>query len=371
MVGKTEVLVVGAGPVGLTLGVELARRGIAARVIDRAAGPSAHPRALVVHCRSQQLLERAGLRESLVAASIPLSGMLFSRGGRVRGRIPFDLGPYPARSLPQVATEILLRDALAARGVEVEWGRELRGISQTDEGVEAEVGGEVVRASHLVGCDGAHSSVRRLLEIPFAGESLPETLWMADARIDWEARPDHVWQFLNGGGVLTAVPAPGGIWRLVTMTHEGAGDPDAAFFHEAVARRAGRAPDRMEVLWTGAFRVNCRQAAGYGRGRVFLAGDAAHIHSPIGGQGMNVGMQDAFELAGLLLEGGDRLLERYQAARYPVAAAVIRANARVSRLAMGRGPLSSLLRDRFMPRILSLPPLARRAGLQVSGLAST
>ena len=196
---------------------------------------------------------------------------------------------------------------------------------------------------------------------------------MADAAIDWDVAPDFGRQFLHPAGVLTAIPMPGGRWRLVAMAAEGSGEPQAKFFEAAIGTRTGRQPRRLTIDWLSSFRVNCRLAAAYGRDRIFLAGDAAHVHSPIGGQGMNVGMQDAFSLAGRLAAGlagsaEGAVLAGYEAERRPAAAAVIKANARISRLAAATRPIPRLARDYVIPSLLRLPALSRRAGREASGL---
>ena len=370
---ETQVLIAGAGPVGLTLANELARHGVQCRIVDRASGPAEQSRALVIHCRTQELLEAAGLRARIAARAIPVHGMRLSRGRHDLASIPFDLGVYAALSLPQQETEETLRSALSERGIEIEWDAELTALSQNTDGVTALVGGQQLSALYLVGCDGAHSTTRHLLGIPFEGDSLPETVWMADATIDWDVGPDHARQFLHRDGALSAIPMPGGRWRLATASLPAGGEPTNGFFEEALGRCGGRLPRRMTIGWMSAFRVNCRLAATYRVERVLLAGDAAHIHSPIGGQGMNVGMQDAFSLAGrlaaALMSAGDGALADYEAERRPAASRVIKANARITRLAMARGRGPRWLRDHLMPALLRLPPVSRRAGLAASGLS--
>lgn len=366
-----ELLVVGAGPTGLTLAHSLVSHGHAVRIVDRAPEPARHSGALVVHSRTQELLENAGLREAIAARAIPVRGMRLHRDGRPLATIPFDRGRFPALSLPQQETEAILRSALAARGVEVEWGHEVTAIDQHAGSVAAVVSGRRTEHPYVVGCDGAHSSVRKLLGIPFSGESLVETLWMADAELDWDLAPDHAWQLLHRAGMLSAIPMPGGWWRLVTMPDGERSEPDGAFFADAIRRRLGREPRRLDVGWVSSFRVNCRLAAAFGRGNVLLAGDAAHIHSPIGGQGMNIGMLDGFALAQALdralAGGGADVLEAYESERRPHARAVVRANARLTRLTQARNPLQRFAADRLLPRALSFAPLARRVGLRASG----
>ena len=238
MTGRVpEVLGVGAGPTGLTLAYGLVTSGLAVRIVDRAPGPAAHSRALVIHSRTQELLEEAGLRDAFKARAIEVKGMRLYRGGRTLATIPFDLGRFPALSLPQQETEAILRSALSARGVEVEWGHEVTAIDELAGRVAAVVSGRRTEASHLVGCDGAHSSVRKLLGIPFSGESLSETLWMAAAELDWELAPDHAWQLLHRAGILSAIPMPRGWWRLVAMPEGDRREPDGAFFADAIRRR--------------------------------------------------------------------------------------------------------------------------------------
>jgi 2-polyprenyl-6-methoxyphenol hydroxylase-like FAD-dependent oxidoreductase len=195
---------------------------------------------------------------------------------------------------------------------------------------------------------------------------------MADAVLDWDVSPEYVRQFLHPSGPLSAIPMPRQVWRLVSQTTGTSGEPSKDFFESAIRRCTGREPKRMTVEWMSAFRINCRLAATYRQDRVLLAGDAAHIHSPIGGQGMNVGMQDAISLAGRLavvLAGANTsVLAEYETERRPVAAGVIQSNARIARLAASRHPLALLVRDHLMPRLLRVPPIARRAGLEASGL---
>nr|MDP9164663.1 FAD-dependent monooxygenase [Actinomycetota bacterium] len=240
--------------------------------------------------------------------------------------------------------------------------------------VVARVGEQDVTAHYVIGCDGYRSTVRKLLEIPFEGESLPETVWMADARIDWDVPADHVWQLLHRDGPMSAIPMPCGQWRVATLKAVDAPAPTPEFFAAALAKRHRRNRDALDISWMSEFRVSCRLAAQYGRGRVLLAGDAAHVHSPIGGQGLNVGMQDAFDLANRLSldlsTSPTDLVASYEAARRPVAHSVIRTNARITKLAMASQPVPRFLGNHVLPNVLRLTAPARRAGLKASGLAA-
>lgn len=357
--GETEVLVVGAGPVGLTAALELRRRGVACRVVDRLAEPLPYARAVGVLPRTFEVWDAMGLVRDALDAAVPLYGQLVfvdgEPGPRVELRLPPDV-PYGFAALPQDATERLLTRHLEAYGGRVERGTELLGLDQDGDGVSARLGApggtETVRARYLVGCDGAHSRTRRELGIAFEGDSFPEEYMLGDVEVDWDLPPGYAVRSLHHDAagevddLLVCVPLPGrGRYRMSMRVPAEltAGRPEGE--EAAHGLEAGRAPELRHVQavldrlsprevtarrlrWSSVFRIGHRLAERYGAGRVLLAGDAAHIHPPTGAQGMNTGVQDAYNLAwklALTVQGAaaDGLLDSYGAERRPVGAEVV------------------------------------------------
>ncbi|NJP47381.1 FAD-dependent monooxygenase [Actinacidiphila epipremni] len=357
--GDTEVLVVGAGPVGLTAALELRRRGVACRVVDRLAAPQPYAKAVGVLPRTLEVWDAMGLVRDALDAAVPLYGQLVFVDGLPASRVELELPrevPYGFAALPQYATERLLTERLHAYGGRVERGTELLGLTQDERGVTARLGTaggtETVRAGYLVGCDGAHSRTRRELGIGFEGDAFPEAYMLGDVAVDWDLPPGYAVRSLHldeAGAVddlLVCVPLPGrGRYRMSMRVPEELAVPAAAGEEVAHGLESGRAPelahiqavlDRLsprrttarELRWSSVFRISHRLAERYGAGRVFLAGDAAHIHPPTGAQGMNTGIQDAYDLAwklALALHGvaADGLPGSYDAERRPVGAEVV------------------------------------------------
>ncbi|MFI0941761.1 FAD-dependent monooxygenase [Streptomyces sp. NPDC021020] len=359
--GETEVLVVGAGPVGLTAALELRRRGVACRVVDRRTEPQPYARAVGVLPRTFEVWDAMGLVRDALEAAVPLYGQLVFVDGRPGPRVELQLPPdvpYGFAALPQDATERLLTRHLEAYGGRVERGTELLGLEQDGDGVRARLGApggaETVRARYLVGCDGAHSRTRQELGIAFEGDAFPEEYMLGDVEVDWDLPPGYAVRSLHHDAagevddLLVCVPLPGrGRYRM-SMRVPGelaAGPPEGASAEVAHGLEAGRAPelrhiqdvlDRLSprevtarrLRWSSVFRISHRLAERYGAGRVLLAGDAAHIHPPTGSQGMNTGIQDAYNLAwklALAVQGAaaDGLLGSYDAERRPVGAEVV------------------------------------------------
>jgi len=368
----TMVLVAGAGPTGMTLALELARRGVGCRVIEKAEAPARTSRALAIQPRTLELLDVAGVAGEIEARGIRQTGIQLRNGARLLARLPHGRFPYDATCLAQPEVEEVLREALAKSGVSVEWGTELTDFEQGPEGVRATTTGGPISASWLVGCDGAHSRVRRLLGIDFEGSALPEVNLMADIEAEWDLDGGDVRIFFHPDGVLVILHQPAGVWRLIASVKDPERTPTEDFFSEVLARRAGLTPRRMRIRWMSAFHVHSRLAGSYRDRRVFLAGDAAHVHSPVGGQGMNVGMQDAFNLGWKLtqaLKGApDGLLDSYELERRPVARTVIRATEPLTRVGVASGTVQRFARDRVLPIVLSLPPVRRSMGQQASGI---
>ncbi|MDR6954216.1 2-polyprenyl-6-methoxyphenol hydroxylase-like FAD-dependent oxidoreductase [Ancylobacter sp. 3268] len=350
-----RVLIIGAGPVGLTLAAVLARRGVRVRLIDKRAEPSPYCRAIGITPRTLEVMDDLGLAGDLVDAGVWLDGLRTLVHGYPARDTENDFSdlPYAQLGVPQYDTERLLADHLAARGVAVERGVEFAGLAQDAEGVDvAFADGASARFAYVVGCDGAHSAVRRGLGIAFEGEAWPMEFMLGDVRIDWdlprgralfavrpipEAPPD----------LFVAIPLPErGRYRVSMIAPERLWSPGQGagiVEHGILADRPGatladlqEVADRLlpetaelsDLRWSSLFRISMRLAARYGEGRVFIAGDACHVHPPTGGQGMNTGIQDAYNLGWKLAavvrgEAAPGLLASYGAERRPVAEAVI------------------------------------------------
>lgn len=340
-----DALVVGAGPVGMTMALELQRHGLSVRIVDQNEAPTTFSKAQVVHARTLEILDDMGIVDALLPRGKKLRGVnVYDRdrpvahltvGGRVDSPHPFTL------SVSQRDTELVLEEALRARGCPVERRVRLETFAREDAGIVAELvhegdGGrrEEVHASWLLGCDGAHSTVRKGLGLELEGSTYEFRLIQADIRVDGlpiEA-DDEVVAFLHPDGPLGFFPLPGEkrYRQLVFLPPGLEMEPTLESFQKAVDQRGPRGARVCEPAWMVGFRIHARLASRLRVGRVLLAGDAAHIHSPAGGQGMNMGMQDSYNLAWKLAlvhkrVGRDALLDSYAAERHPIHRATLEA----------------------------------------------
>jgi 2-polyprenyl-6-methoxyphenol hydroxylase-like FAD-dependent oxidoreductase len=373
---ELDALIVGAGPVGLTLAGQLARRGLRVAAVDRSAGPTDKSKALVVWPRTIELLAAAGMAERFLAAGLHVTrGRLFS-SGRVLTELDFsrNRSAYPfTLMIAQSDTEQLLDADARAVGVALERHTELLRFRQDANGVDAVLrgadGAETTRrAAWLIGCDGAHSTVRHALGLAFAGAAENNDWILADVRIAGDLPRDEVRIFLHPDGVLATFPLQPDRTRLIIDLGPQRGaappDPTLAEVQALLDRRAPVGLRAHDPEWLSGFRINERQVPTYRIGRVFLAGDAAHIHSPAGGQGMNTGMHDAFNLAwklALVQRGRARetLLDSYQAERHPVGAMIVRGAGAVTRMGTLRSPAAQRARDSIVSTVYRIPAVPR------------
>lgn len=370
-----DALVVGAGPVGLVMASELSRYGLSCRIVDQSEGPSIWSKAQVIHARTLEVLEDAGLLGPILERGQPVAGVnIFTP--ELQRIVHFSIGgidsPFPyVLSLSQRDTELLLAEQLETqRGIRIERKVRLDGFTQDGEGVTASLvhadgRTEEVRAGYLLGCDGAHSTVRKGLGLELEGSTYPQRLLQADVRVDLPhaAPADEIVLFLGPAGLIALFPLPPGErrYRLITFLDpegpEADAEPTLEVFQRLMAERGPKGAQVSDPAWMVDFRIHCRMVRRYRKGRAFLAGDAAHIHSPAGGQGMNTGIQDAYNLAwklGLVRRGlaGDSLLDSYEAERRPVAEAVLRGTDTATKglatvLGM-KNPLAIELRNQLM-----------------------
>ncbi len=330
-----DVLVVGAGPTGLMLANWLARLGVDVVVADPKDGPTVQSRALVVQARSIEIYDQLGLADTVLGQAQRAVALAPGFGPRVFGRIPLGpagegVTPYPyIEVLEQSRNEQILYANLRELGADVRWGAPVTDLRTADGGVEATVGGDTVRARFCVGADGSNSVVRRARDIAFEGETNPHRFYVIDA-IGAGGLVEGAINVRPGGeDFLLGFPMQGrGNWRLIGLIRDTDGDGELT---EADAFRRMR--ERFAVTaagsrWFATYKVHHRVAATFRDGPFLLAGDAAHVHSPVGGQGMNTGLQDAHNLAFKLadvLQGraGDAWLDRYESERRPVAKTLV------------------------------------------------
>ncbi|MEV0923625.1 FAD-dependent monooxygenase [Streptomyces spongiicola] len=363
----TDVLIAGAGPVGLTAAAELRRHGADCRIIDRLPARLPYAKAVGIQPRTLEIWDRMGMVREALDAAVPMRGQLLYEDGAERGRIDLRLPPdvpYGFAALPQYETERVIEEHLARFGTWIERATELLSFEQDKDGVLSRIatvdgGEEEVRSRFLVGCDGAHSVVRNTLGLTFEGAALPEEYMLADVEVDWGLPPGYGVRAVHHGDdgtvddLLVCVPLPGrGRYRVSMLVppelsvgrrpagEQGSRSPVAhgpetgrrapGIEHiQAVLDRLSPEPTTASAMrWSSVFRISHRLVNKYADGRVFIAGDAAHIHPPTGAQGMNTGIQDACNLAwklALTVRGAahPRLLDSYDAERRPIGEEVV------------------------------------------------
>lgn len=389
-VEHATVLVVGAGPTGLTLACSLRNHGVEVRVADCAAGPATSSRALGLQPRGAEVLDRVGALADLADRAVKaLTVHIHANGAELT--LPIGRGSPDGRQtmfISQADIEAELRRRLMELGGKIEWNTELVGVEQDATGVVATIRDtgatgarreQELRCDWLIGADGAHSAVRELSGIGFPGTTLYDRMLLADVRVDWALDREGTTIWTRGGELFAVIPLPGSDqWRLFASIPEGFPEPASdhdviAAFDPLLRRYVGTDGAALRSIgWTSVFRMNRRLADTYRKQRVLLGGDAAHIHSPLGGQGMNTGIADAENLAWKLAvvaagAAGDGLLDSYEAERRPLAEDVLKTTTAAAVTILAPGVLARLRREALF-RLMQRPAVQRRMWYSMSQL---
>lgn len=373
-----QVLIVGAGPVGLTTGIVLTQYGHSVTLVDALPEPAQTSRAAVVHSRTLEVLEPYGVTELLTARGIKLPQFTIRDRDRVLVTVPFQDLPteYPyTLMISQADTEALLYQRLRELGGSVRRATVVSAIAQdSDRAVATMSDGTQISADYIVAADGMHSTVREAAKIAFRGDTYPESLVLADVRLRGGMPASEGVMYFSPAGMVVAAPLPDGTHRIVAAVDDAPKEPSAELVQQLLDTRGPQAARAVvdEVVWSSRFRVHHRIAESFRQGRILLAGDAAHVHSPAGGQGMNLGIEDAVLLGRALskvLEGGpESLLDEYSKNRKPAAQAVIALTGRLTSLATA-GPRVRPLRNLALTVVGKLPAFNRKLAWQLSGLS--
>ncbi|MEE2692799.1 MAG: FAD-dependent monooxygenase [Pseudomonadota bacterium] len=379
---KTDALIVGAGPTGLALAVSLGQAGVDHVLVDRLTAGHSASRAAVIHAHTLEALDGLGVAAPLVDAGLKLSRFSLRDRDRTLMTLSFDDLPSPFSHLlmiPQNVTEEILARRLEALGGRVRRSVSAEGFEQTREGVRVTLddNGErrVVQARYVIGADGMRSAVRTAAGIAFEGGSDAHSFVLADVTMDWALGREEVMLFFSPAGLVVVAPLPDGQFRIVAAMKDAPENPTA---EDIAALMAASGPSDgatiRAVSWSSRFRIHHSLAKSYRKGRMLVMGDAAHVHSPAGGQGMNTGLVDATVLGELLadvLKGrrAEADLDLYEKLRRPAAAKVMRLAGALSDMAMTEGRLARAARNARLSAAGHLPFVRRKLAMNLSGLA--
>ena len=369
----TDVLIIGAGPVGLFLANECARRGLRWRLVEARSGQSEHSKALAIFPRTLEVFDMAGIAAPFLEAANRVTWVAVVARNRHLARIRFvpQETPYPfVAMVPQDVTERLLLAELRRNGGAVEYDTTFVSAVEHDGYVSAVLDqkGKPIEltAAFVVGCDGAHSAVRHVLNLSFEGAQYEALFMLADVETNEALPADEMQLCPSEFGPLAIFPMSKTRRRIVATVDQPEGDvPSLEAVRRTLEQRAPAAVEARSMRWSSYFRIHHRQVGRLRVGRMFIAGDAAHIHSPFGGQGMNTGLQDVWNLAWKLAlavrgHGNEELLDSYTAERRPVIKSVIETTHRLTRVMGTPSKLAQALRDTIIPVVSRLTAFQHR-----------
>jgi 2-polyprenyl-6-methoxyphenol hydroxylase-like FAD-dependent oxidoreductase len=377
---EAEVVVVGGGPTGLVLTAALRRAGHDVLTLDKQEEGANASRAAAIHAKTLEVLRELDVTDRLVAEGVVVPTFTFRDRDRILTRLDFSSlpTPYPfVLTLQQYRTEKILTERMHALGGQVMRPYSVAGVCIDDDGADVEVDGpdrrEVVHARYVVGADGVSSVVRQSAKIDYAGGTYDQSFTLADARIDWPLRFDEVQNFFSPAGIVVSGPLPDDQRRVLATVDNAPEVIDVDFVQHILDERGPTGARVKELTWSSQFHVHHRIASTFRRGPIFLAGDAAHVHSPAGGQGMNLGIQDAVDLAHTLsasLNGAKHAdLDGYEKRRRPIARATVIFTNFMTRASIVDNRPAQLVRNAVFSLIGVLPPARKQMVLHMSELA--
>ncbi len=378
---ETDILIVGAGPVGLFLANECARRGIRFRIVEQHPGQSTHSKALAIFPRTLEVFDMAGVVAPFLDAANRVTSVMVTSHARDLANLQFDPPetPYPfVAMVPQNVTESLLVQKLENKGAHVEYETSFVSARQHDDAVTVSVqqkqGPASLRASFVIGCDGAHSKVRETLNIPLEGGDYRDEFMLADIETNAFRPPSELHLYPHEAGPLALFPMSATRWRMVATIQHPEGDaPDLPLVQKLLQERVPAGIEAHELHWSSYFHIHHRHAARLRDRRIFIAGDAAHVHSPFGGQGMNTGLQDVWNLIwkldlSLRGHGNETLLDSYVDERLPVIRSVIEITDRMTRAMSTSSRVAQFVRDAVIPAVSHLEIFQHAFVERLSGL---
>lgn len=380
---KVEVLVAGGGPTGLVVSSVLRRAGREVLTLDRQAEGANASRAAAIHARTLEVLDELEVTDTLVAEGVRVPWFSFRDRDRLLARLEF--AELPTRhpfilTIQQYRTERILLEGLRAAGGDVLRPYEVTEVRPDRDGATVTVlgpdGVEQVRARFVIGADGTHSRVRQQAGISFLGGDYPQSFVLADAVLDeWPLEFDEVQNFFSPSGIVVSGPLPEKHRRVLTTVDEDPAEIDVPFVQGILDERGPTGAKVGSLSWTSRFRVHHRVASTFRLGPVLLAGDAAHVHSPAGGQGMNLGIQDAVDLGHTIADfltdraPGETALDGYEARRKPIAKATVRFTNAMTSASIVRNRPAQLVRDAVFALAGKLPPVRHRMALHMAELS--
>jgi 2-polyprenyl-6-methoxyphenol hydroxylase-like FAD-dependent oxidoreductase len=380
---ETDVLIVGAGPTGLALAISLQQAGIRNVLIDKLPAAQGNSRAAVIHAHTLEELTPLGVVPEMVARGLKIPQFGIRDRDRLLLGIRFDRLPSPhpyLLMLPQNITELILSRRLGQIGGSIHRGVAALNIEQNPQSalasVETDAGPLTINARYVVGADGMQSVVRSAAGIEFAGDAYADSLILADVQMSWPLGNSEVSLYFSPQGMVVVAPLPNGTYRVVATCDPAPEHPSVSDVQGILdARISAKHQVRVQsVVWSSRFRIHHRVAQHYRNGRLLVMGDAAHVHSPAGGQGMNTGLVDAVVLGKLLSRAiasgtADQTLATYEQLRRPAAAQVVQMASRLTSMATARSASVRAMRNLLLSAVDKVPPARRRFTMNLSGLS--